>query len=123
MVSTGGYRESEILKNNCISIHLPMDTKNPISIYRNKNKLISIIKKHNINIVHARSRAPAWSAYLATKKLNIAFITTFHGTYGVENILKKKYNEVMLKGDYIIAISKFIKEHIRKEYKSQIIYS
>ena len=117
LVSTGGYRESEVLKNNCISIHLPMDTKNPISIYRNKNNLISIIKKYNINIVHARSRAPAWSAYLATKKLNIAFITTFHGTYGIENILKKKYNEVMLKGNYVIAISKFIKEHIRQEYE------
>ena len=117
IVSSGGYREIEILKNNCISIHLPMDTKNPISMYRNKKKLINIIKKYNINIIHARSRAPAWSAYLAAKDCNVAFITTFHGTYGTENFLKKKYNSVMLKGDYVIAISKFIQEHIKIEYK------
>ena len=117
IVSSGGNRENEILKNNCISIHLPMGTKNPISMYRNKKKLINIIKKYNINIIHARSRAPAWSAYLAAKDCDVAFITTFHGTYGTENFLKKKYNSVMLKGDYVIAISNFIQEHIKKEYK------
>ena len=66
--------------------------------------------------MHARSRAPAWSSYWAAKFTNTPFITTFHGTYGTENIIKKKYNSVMLKGDYVIAISKFIKSHIEKEY-------
>ena len=123
LVSSGGYRENEVLKHNCISIHLPMETKNPISIYRNKKKLIEIIKEHNINIIHARSRAPAWSAYLAAKNLNKLFVTTFHGTYGTESLLKKRYNAVMLKGDSVIAISEFIKEHIKKEYKkSENIY-
>ena len=117
LVSSGGFRENEVLKNNCISIHLPLDTKNPLTIYKNKKRLINIIEKYRVNIVHARSRAPAWSAYLATKKLNVSFITTFHGTYGLENFLKRKYNEIMLKGKYVIAISKFIKEHIRSEYK------
>ena len=117
LVSSGGFRENEVLKNNCISIHLPLDTKNPLTVYKNIKRLINIIEKYRVNIVHARSRAPAWSAYLATKKLNISFITTFHGTYGLENFLKKKYNEIMLKGRYVIAISKFIKEHIRIEYK------
>lgn len=117
LVSSGGFRETEVLKNNCISIHLPMDTKNPLTIYKNKKRLINIIEKYRVNIVHARSRAPAWSAYLATKKLKVSFITTFHGTYGLENFLKRKYNEIMLKGRYVIAISKFIKEHIKSEYK------
>ena len=117
LVSSGGFRETEVLKNDCISIHLPLDTKNPLTIYKNKKRLINIIEKYRVNIVHARSRAPAWSAYLATKKLNVSFITTFHGTYGLENFLKRKYNEIMLKGRYVIAISKFIKEHIRSEYK------
>ena len=90
LVSSGGFRETELLKNNCISIHLPLDTKNPLTIYNNKKRLINIIEKYRVNIVHARSRAPAWSAYLATKKLNVSFITTFHGTYGLENFFKKK---------------------------------
>ncbi len=63
-----------------------------------------------------RSRAPAWSAYFAAKELNLPFITTFHGTYGTENFIKKKYNSIMLKGNAIIAISKFIKQHIQDEY-------
>jgi len=116
VVSSGGFREKEILKNGCISINLPVDSKNPLLIYRNKNKIISLIKKFNINIIHARSRAPAWSAYLAAKEEKVKFITTFHGTYGTENFLKKKYNSVMLKGKRVIAISEFIKEHIEENY-------
>ncbi len=117
IVSSGGYRENEILRNKCISIHLPVNKKNPISILRNKKRLIDIINKYNVNIVHARSRAPAWSSYLAAKFSNVSFVTTFHGTYGTENFLKKKYNGVMLKGEIVIAISRFIKDHIRTEYK------
>ena len=116
IVSSGGYRENEALRNNAILINLPLETKNPFLIYKNKAKIIEIIRKYNINIVHARSRAPAWSSYWAAKFTNTPFITTFHGTYGTENIIKKKYNSVMLKGDYVIAISKFIKSHIEKEY-------
>ena len=117
IVSSGGYREQEVLRNNASLIHLPVETKNPCLIYLNKNRLIKIIKQYNINIVHARSRAPAWSSYWASKSTKTPFITTFHGTYGTENFIKKKYNSVMLKGDYVIAISKFIKWHIEKEYK------
>jgi glycosyltransferase involved in cell wall biosynthesis len=117
IVSSGGYREQELLKNDASIIHLPVETKNPFLIYLNKNRLKKIILKYNVNLVHARSRAPAWSAYLAAKETNTSFITTFHGTYGTESLIKKKYNSVMLKGDYTIAISKFIKKHIEKEYK------
>ena len=116
IVSSGGFREKEVLRNGGIFIDLPVDTKNPFSIYKNKKRLIKLIKKYNVNIIHARSRAPAWSAYWASKVSEIPFITTFHGTYGTENLFKKKYNSVMVKGDYVIAISKFIKMHIKKEY-------
>ena len=116
IVSSGGYREKEVLRNDGVFIDLPVDTKNPFSIYKNKKRLIKLIKKYNVNIIHARSRAPAWSAYWASKVSEIPFITTFHGTYGTENLFKKKYNSVMVKGDYVIAISKFIKMHIKKEY-------
>ncbi len=116
VVSSGGYKENEILRNNSILEKLPVHSKNIFTILRNKRKLIDLAIKHNIHLIHARSRAPAWSAYLAAKELNLPFVTTFHGTYGTENFFKKKYNSVMLKGNAIIAISKFIKQHIKDEY-------
>lgn len=116
VVSSGGYKENEILRNNSILEKLPVHSKNIITIFRNKKKIIDLAVKHNIHLIHARSRAPAWSAYWAAKELNIPFVTTFHGTYGTENFFKKKYNSIMLKGNAVIAISKFIKQHIKDEY-------
>ena len=117
VLSSGGYREKDLNRTNCCLEFLPVDSKNPFIIIKNINKIVDIAKKYRINIIHARSRAPAWSAYLASKKLKIPFITTFHGTYGVENYLKKEYNKVMIKGEATIAISNFIKNHIKQEYK------
>ena len=116
VVSSGGYKENEILRNNSILEKLPVDSKNIFTILRNKRKLIDLAIKYNIHLIHARSRAPAWSAYFAAKELNLPFVTTFHGTYGTESFFKKKYNSVMLKGNAIIAISKFVKQHIKDEY-------
>ena len=68
---------------------LPVHSKNIFTILNNKKKLIDLAIKYNIHLIHARSRAPAWSAYFAAKELNLPFVTTFHGTYGTENFLKK----------------------------------
>ena len=116
VVSSGGYKENEILRNSSILEVLPVHSKNIFTIFNNKKKLIDLAIKYNIHLIHARSRAPAWSAYFAAKELNLPFVTTFHGTYGTENFFKKKYNSIMLKGHAIIAISKFIKQHIQSEY-------
>ena len=116
VVSSGGYKENEILRNNSILERLPVHSKNILTILNNKKRLINLAVKYNIHLIHARSRAPAWSAYFAAKELNLPFVTTFHGTYGTENFFKKKYNSIMLKGDAVIAISKFIKQHIQSEY-------
>ncbi|MAI02645.1 MAG: hypothetical protein CMP40_02305 [Rickettsiales bacterium] len=114
--SSGGFRENEILKSGTILERGPAASKNIFTILSNKKKIIKLVNKYNIKIIHARSRAPAWSSYLAAKELNIPFVTTFHGTYGLENFLKKKYNNIMLKADAIIAISQFIKKHISDNY-------
>ena len=116
VVSSGGYKENEIIRNNSILEKLPVHSKNIFTILNNKKKLIDLAIKYNIHLIHARSRAPAWSAYFAAKELNLPFVTTFHGTYGTENFFKKRYNSIMLKGNAIIAISKFIKQHIQDEY-------
>ena len=116
VASVGGRREREITREGGEILLLPLASKNPITIFRNIYRLSKIIKKNKINIIHARSRAPAWSAYFAAKKTGIPFITTFHGTYSINSKLKKKYNSVMIKGDKVIAISNFIKNHILKNY-------
>ena len=116
IASSGGYKENEILRHKTVLEKIPVDSKNIFKVIANKNKLVELVKKHKINIIHARSRAPAWSSYWAAKELKIPFVTTFHGTYGTENFLKKKYNSIMLSGDGVIAISQFIKDHIKSEY-------
>jgi len=116
VASEGGRREREITKVGGKVINFSLGSKNPLIIFLNIYKLSKIIKKYKINIIHARSRAPAWSAYFAAKKMGIPFVTTFHGTYSIQNKLKKKYNSIMVKGDRVIAISRFINSHILSNY-------
>ena len=118
VASHGGRREREISRVGGKVLLLPLDSKNPFTIFRNIYRLSKIIKDNKINIIHARSRAPAWSAYFAAKKMGIPFITTFHGTYSMKGKIKKIYNSVMTKGDKVIAISNFIKDHILQNYKT-----
>ena len=95
---------------------LPLESKNPFVIYANAWRLARIIRRRGVNIIHARSRAPAWSAYLAAKRTGIPFVTTWHGIYSNEGNLKKRYNEIMMKGARTIAVSKHVEEHILREY-------
>lgn len=120
IVASSGGKMTEMLAQAGIQhIHLPLNTKNPASILLNANRLIKIIKKHNVSLVHARSRSPAWSAYMATQKTELPFITTFHGVYSFSSNLKKKYNSVMTRGQTVIAVSEFIRSHIIQNYKTQ----
>ena len=86
VASHGGRREREITREGGKIFLLPLSSKNPLIIFINIYRLIKIIKKNKINIIHARSRAPAWSAYFAAKKMGIPFVTTFHGTYSINFI-------------------------------------
>ncbi len=116
VVSSGGFKENELQRYNTILEKLPVHSKNIFTILRNKKRIIDLAIKHNISLIHVRSRAPAWSAYWAAKELNLPFVTTFHGTYGTKGLFKKKYNSIMLRGNATIAISQFIKKHIEDEY-------
>lgn len=116
VVSAGGPMTEQLKRVNASHIELPVQSKNPFTILRNARRLEEIIKTHEVDIVHARSRAPAWSAWMATRNTQTAFITTFHGVYGLENNWKKKYNEVMVRGERVIAVSNFVAEHILSNY-------
>ena len=116
IVTSGGELLKYIDKKKVKLIRLPVQSKNPILMILNSIILIFIILFFNISIVHARSRAPAWSCWLATKITNRKFVTTFHGTYNFSGKLKKFYNSVMVRSDLIIAGSNFIFSHIKENY-------
>lgn len=116
LVSEGGRLVREAEAAGVICITMPVATKSPFTLYRNISKLTTLLQKHNVDIVHARSRAPAWSGYFAAKNTGAKFITTYHGLYGETNFLKKYYNSVMIKGNAVIAVSNFIANALKERY-------
>jgi glycosyltransferase involved in cell wall biosynthesis len=116
VVSAGGPMVTELTRAKAEHVTLPVDSKNPMVIYQNIRRLADLIAAENVDIVHARSRAPAWSAWRAAKATRRPFVTTFHGTYGHGNAVKRWYNSVMVRGERVIAISDFIAGHIRQLY-------
>ena len=116
IVTSGGELLKYVDKKKVKVIRLPVHSKNPILMFINAIILTFIILFLNISIVHARSRAPAWSCFFATKITGKKFVTTFHGTYNFNSSIKKFYNSVMLRSDLIIAGSNFIFTHINENY-------
>jgi len=120
IVTSGGDLTKFINKEKVKLIKLPVHSKNPLLILLNTLALIFIIIFNNITIVHARSRAPAWSCLFATKITRRKFVTTFHGTYNFNNKLKRFYNSVMVKSNLVIAGSNFIFSHIKNNYSDYL---
>ena len=120
IVTSGGELLKFVNKKKVKVIRLPVNSKNPILIFFNFLALIGIILFNNISIVHARSRAPAWSCFLAAMITGRKFVTTFHGTYNFKNNFKKFYNSVMVRSSLIIAGSNFIFSHIKENYSKYL---
>ncbi len=120
IVTSGGELLKFVDRKKVKVFRLPVQSKNPLLIFINSVILIGIILFNNISIIHARSRAPAWSCLLASKLTGRKFVTTFHGTYNFKSNLKKIYNSVMLRSDLIIAGSNFIFSHIKKNYSKYL---
>jgi len=116
VVSSGGPMVREIERDGGEHIELPVHSKNPIVMRRNVARLNHLIAKHQVEIVHARSRAPAWSALAACRQTGSKLVTTFHGTYNTGLLGKKTYNAVMTRGDRVIAISEFVRQHMLATY-------
>ena len=116
IATSGGPLLKYLNRKKVKLFRLPVHSKNPILIIINSFILIFLIIAYNIDIVHARSRAPAWSCFIATKFTRRKFVTTFHGTYNFNSSLKKWYNSVMLRSDLIIAGTNFIFSHIQSKY-------
>jgi len=118
IISEGGWRVQTLQRNEIEHIKYSVATKNPAKIIKNAFWLAKFIKKEKVDIVHVRSRAPAWSARIACNLTTCPFVTTFHAAYKFSSSIKKAYNKVMVSSDKIIAISPFIFHHIKKNYKN-----
>ncbi|KZM51028.1 glycosyl transferase [Labrenzia sp. OB1] len=116
VVSQGGQMESGLTEAGAEHILMPVKSKNPLTLRKNAGRLAALIAERNVSIVHARSRAPAWSALWAARRAKIPFVTTYHGTYNQSNALKAFYNSVMARGDTVIANSHFIARLIAERH-------
>ncbi len=120
-IATSGGQLLKFVKKNKVKIfRLPLFSKNPFLIILNSIFLSIIILWNNINVIHARSRAPAWSCFFACFFTRRKFVTTFHGTYNFTNDLKRFYNSIMLRSNLIIAGSNFIFNHINENYNNYL---
>ena len=113
VVSQGGQLVAELEDSGAEHVSLPVRSKNPVTVWRNASALSDLILDRQVDIIHARSRAPAWSALRAARVTKTPFVTTYHGTYNQSNALKTLYNSVMARGDAVIANSHFIADLIR----------
>jgi glycosyltransferase involved in cell wall biosynthesis len=116
VASGGGPLEREIARAGAMHLTLPLASKNPLVVRRNTETLIRLIRQLGVDVVHARSRAPAWSADAAARTTGRHFVTTFHNAYGARTALKRRYNAVMARGDRVIAISDFVADHAANVY-------
>ncbi len=116
IVSNGGARVHELKRHKIEHIDLPVHSKNPIKIYKNIAVIRKLIERYNVDLVHVRSRAPAWSAYYATQKTKAKFVTTCHAPYNISGKWKNRYNSVMMMGDRVIAISNHVANYMVHNY-------
>jgi len=116
VVSQGGPMVAELEGFGARHIEMPAASKNPLVLHRNRSRLEKLIKSESVDLVHARSRAPAWSAHGAARAAGVPFITTYHGIYRAKSGLKRGYNSIMARGDYVIANSNYTAEAVLAEH-------
>jgi glycosyltransferase involved in cell wall biosynthesis len=116
VASAGGPLAAEVARVGGAHVTLPLDTKSPAGIWRNAASLAALIRTQQVAIIHARSRAPAWSALIAARRGGARFVTTYHGAYNEGVPGKRAYNSVMARGERVIAISRFIAALIERRH-------
>ncbi len=117
IATKGGRLESELIALGGEIFHMDVKSRNPLIMQLNTGKLRKLINAESVDLVHARSRAPAWSAMAAAHAANVPFVTTYHGAYSGTSGLKKKYNSVMAQGDIVIANSNWIAAHVAEVHE------
>ena len=116
VASAGGRMAAMLARSGAEHIILPLARRDPLSVWRNAAALEDVIARERVEIVHARSRAPAWAAWLAARRTGARFVTTYHGAYNENVPFKRQYNAIMARGRLVIAISGFIAELIQQRH-------
>lgn len=116
VASRGGRLEADLAAVGGELIRMPADSKNPLVMYANALKIERLARQRGVGLIHARSRAPAWSALIAARRLERPFVTTYHGIYNGQSFLKRWYNSVMAKGDVVIANSEFTRAYVLRRH-------
>ena len=117
VASVGGRLEGELGRVGGELIRIDsLATKNPMQIWLNAGVIAKIARERNVKLIHARSRAPGWSAYWAAKRMKLPFVTTYHGVYNAKSGIKRWYNSVMARGDRVIANSDYTAKHVIAEH-------
>ncbi len=118
VVSHGGMRIPELARLGVTHIDLPVDSKKPTTMYFNIGRLRRLIRDYNVDIVHARSRAPAWSCLKACEGTAAHFMTTCHAPYNIhDNSIKRFYNSSIVRGERVIAISNYVADYLKANYE------
>jgi len=120
VASRGGRLAYELKENGGELIRMDAASKDLRTIFANVARFAQLIRERNIALIHARSRAPAWSALFAARRMRIPFVTTYHGIYQAKNPFKRWYNSVMARGDAVIANSQWTADHIRSSYPRRV---
>src|SRR4029077_3489427 len=117
VVSEGGRMARAIAQGGGEVIEMQVASKNPLTIWRNARRLTGLIRDRGVDLIHARSRAPAWSALIAARRTGTIFVTTYHGIYNARTPLNRWYNSVMVPSDAVIANSQWTAQHIQSVYR------
>lgn len=116
VLSEGGRMADRLASVGGELVIFPAATKNPMKLLANATAIERIARKENVDLIHARSRAPAWSALIAARRAKLPFVTTYHGIYNEKGHAKRLYNSVMARGDIVIANSRYTADIVKKRY-------
>jgi glycosyltransferase involved in cell wall biosynthesis len=117
VISNGGAAEAEVARSGARIFRMPVHSGNPLIIRANVRRIERVIRDQDVRVVHARARAPAWSACYAARRCKVPFVTTIQGVYaGDRSLFRRPYNAVMTRGDRVIAVSQHVAEHVRRHH-------
>lgn len=117
VATRGGRMTARLEADGGRLAQMPVQTKNPLTMLGNAARLVALIRQEKVSIVHARSRAPAFSALWAAHATHTPFVATYHGVYNAQSNLKRWYNAVMTRGDLVIANSDYTRAHVLAEHR------
>lgn len=118
VASAGGRLEADLARRGATLVRMPVQSKNPFTLFANAERLRGLIQRERVDVIHVRSRAPAFSALSAANRTGVPLVATYHGLYSARSPIKRWYNAVMTRGDLVIANSDYTRDHVIAEHSA-----